>query len=58
MTLARESMWRFEARRSDDPVKTDLELTCADCGERLCDVEEGDSMSVLVSMCEEHECED
>jgi hypothetical protein len=48
----------FEARASDDPVKTDLELTHAACGTVLCDIELGDSMSVLAGMMTEHTCPD
>ncbi|MFE5342590.1 hypothetical protein ACFQ80_20375 [Isoptericola sp. NPDC056578] len=48
----------FEARRSDDPVKTDLELTCTACESVLCDVEHGDSIEVLLSVAEGHVCMD
>lgn len=48
---------RYEARASDDPVKTDLELMCEDCGEHLCDIEHGDSIAVLVSVCNDHDGE-
>ena len=47
---------QFELRDSGDGVKTDLELTCAGCGERLCDAEAGDDMAVLARMTSEHQC--
>jgi hypothetical protein len=46
----------FEARQSDDVVKTDLELPCIDCGEVVCDMEHVDSLEVLVSVVLEHRC--
>ncbi|WP_336794164.1 hypothetical protein [Gordonia malaquae] len=39
---------------SNDPVKTDLELTCDLCGTALCDVEDGDSLNALASTADEH----
>lgn len=49
-------MWAeyLEARASDDPAKRDLELTCTMCGAVLCDIEHGDTLSVLMSMGREH----
>jgi len=46
----------FKLVASDDPVKTDLELTCLRCGERLCDAEDDDTLSVLVGMARDHVC--
>lgn len=48
------SLYQFEARQSDDDVKTDLELTCADCGRVLCDVEDGDSLGTLAAVATDH----
>jgi hypothetical protein len=47
---------QFQARRSDDPVKTDLELTCIRCDEHLCDIEDADTLRTLVSVALSHEC--
>jgi len=47
---------QFKALASGDPVKTDLELTHIPCGERLCDVEAGDTMTELVSVMADHVC--
>lgn len=47
---------QFELAGSDDPVKTDLELTCAACRERLCDAEAGDDLASLARMAAEHVC--
>lgn len=44
----------FTARQSDDNVKRDLELTCDECGEIVCDVEAGDSLSVLADVADSH----
>ena len=43
---------------SDDSVKRELELTCDECGEYLCDVEDGDSIEILSGIATEHQCED
>lgn len=51
-----EALTRFEARQSDDEVKTDLELTCTDCDEVICDIEPGDSLDVLASTALGHKC--
>ncbi|MEV3999169.1 hypothetical protein ACFYPK_32720 [Streptomyces halstedii] len=40
---------------SDDPVKTDLELTHTRCGERLCDAEADDTLLMLIEMVADHE---
>lgn len=40
-------------RTSEDPAKIDLEMHCR-CGEWLCDIEAGDSLSVLLRTAEEH----
>jgi hypothetical protein len=37
-------------RASDDLIKRDLELTCNDCGEILCDAESGDTPLVLLEV--------
>lgn len=47
---------RFECLQSDDEVKTDLELTCVDCGEVVCDVEAGDILGVLARTVSDHTC--
>ncbi|PNE43377.1 hypothetical protein [Streptomyces noursei] len=44
----------FTAKASDDAVKTDLELTCDKCNEWVCDIQDGDSLDVLVAMGMEH----
>lgn len=44
----------FRLQASDDPVKTDLELVCTTCGERICDAEHGDSLAVLVETALHH----
>jgi hypothetical protein len=46
----------FEAKQSDDDLKRDLELTCAECGEVVCDIEPGDDLDVLVSVAQGHAC--
>ena len=46
----------FKTLASDDPVKTDLELTHIPCGEHLCDVEDDDSMLDLLGMIASHVC--
>lgn len=51
-----DALRRFEPRQSDDPVKTDLELTCRECGLVLCDIQPGDDFNILVEMALEHEC--
>lgn len=42
---------------SDDPAKHDLELVHTVCGQRLCDVEHGDTLPPLVGMVEDHAAE-
>lgn len=39
---------------SDDPVKTDLEVTCRDCRAVLCDAEHNDTLDVLVGVVLDH----
>lgn len=46
----------FVCRASSDSVKTDLELTCRKCEEHICDVEDGDSIQVLMDVIENHQC--
>jgi hypothetical protein len=58
MATLSDSLHRFECRQSDDDVKTDLELTCVDCGEVLCDVEADDCLAVLVRTADQHVCSD
>ena len=41
-------------RVSEDPVKVDLELICDDCGENLCDAQDGDELGVLVAVVDHH----
>jgi hypothetical protein len=50
------ALQRFEALRSSDDVKTDLELTCIECKAVLCDIEDGDSLATLVRVTTEHRC--
>lgn len=47
---------RFECLQSDDDLKRDLELTCVDCGEHICDVEVGDGLGVLARTALDHHC--
>lgn len=42
-------------RRSADIVKTDLEVRCDECGEVICDAEDGDSLELLVATVEDHD---
>lgn len=46
----------FEARQSDDPAKSELELTCIDCGTVLCDVQAGDTLTALFGTADKHVC--
>jgi hypothetical protein len=46
----------FKTLASDDPVKTDLELTHIPCGGHLCDVEDDDTMLDLLGMVASHVC--
>lgn len=48
------SLKDFEAVRSDDLVKTDLELTCLVCGTVVCDIEAGDNIGILASVVRDH----
>jgi hypothetical protein len=45
----------FRAVGSDDPVKTDLELTCLVCGAVVCDIEAGDGLEGLAQIVLDHE---
>lgn len=42
------------AKHSDDAAKHDMELVCTQCDEVLCDIEDGDTLTVLVSMATDH----
>ncbi|QDN54276.1 hypothetical protein [Streptomyces sp. S1D4-20] len=42
---------------SEDPAKRDLELIHTACGQRLCDVEHGNTLPQLVGMVEDHAAE-
>ena len=57
MTLLTDSLHRFTVRQSDDIVKTDLELTCDECGIVVCDVEANDNLKVLAECADEHTCD-
>jgi hypothetical protein len=46
----------FKTLASDDQVKTDLELIHLPCGEHLCDVQDGDTMTVLLAVVAAHVC--
>lgn len=50
------SLHRFVLRASEDTVKSDLEVTCTECTEHLCDAEGGDTLDTLVSVALSHEC--
>lgn len=54
---AQEILKDFTARRSDDDVKRDLELTCDDCGSIVCDIEPDDSMDILAEVMQSHRLE-
>lgn len=56
MALLTDTLHRFDLKQSDDPVKTDLELTCSECGEVLCDVEADDNLGVLATVADNHAC--
>jgi len=56
MALLTDSLHRFEARASDDVVKTDLELICTECDTVVCDIEHGDNLKVLASVADDHVC--
>jgi len=56
MALLTDSLHRFDALQSDDEVKTDLELTCTECGTVVCDIEHGDNLKVLASVANDHVC--
>ena len=58
MALLHDTLHRFEAKASDDDLKTDLELTCVDCGKVICDIEAGDTLDVLARTADDHTCED
>lgn len=45
---------KFEARESDDCVKRDLELIHVPCGARICDVEHGNTLSILAETAADH----
>lgn len=47
---------RFEGLGSSDSVKRDLELTCTECGEHLCDIEHEDNLETLARMALDHQC--
>ncbi len=54
--MAQDVPWDdYPMRASDDPVKRDLELVHAACGERLCDVEHDDTLPVLAGVVTDHE---
>jgi len=46
-------------RQSDDPVKTDLEVTCGRCTGVICDAQHDDTLDVLIRTAEHHlnQCE-
>lgn len=46
----------FELVRSDDAVKTDLELICLRCAALICDVQADDTLGVLVRTAVSHIC--
>lgn len=39
---------------SEDPAKVDLELLCDHCGQAICDIEAGDTLSALASSAHGH----
>ncbi|MFJ8785708.1 hypothetical protein [Streptomyces sp. NPDC102476] len=44
----------YPIRISEDPAKHDFELIHTGCGQRLCDVEHGDTLPPLVGIVEDH----
>jgi hypothetical protein len=42
------------ARHPGDAAKYDMELVCTECEEVLCDIEDGDTFTVLVGMAQDH----
>jgi hypothetical protein len=47
---------QVQVRVSDDPVKSDMELTCTRCEQVLCDVTHNLDLSVLVGVALSHPC--
>lgn len=41
----------------DDPAQHEPFMVCDDCGEKLCSVEEGDALDVIVSVAADHACD-
>lgn len=58
MSYLSDSLHRFELKQSDDLVKTDLEVTCTECGEVICDAEAGDTLDLLARTADDHVCGD
>lgn len=52
----KQPLTNIQLTRSDDPVKTDLEVICLGCGAHLCDAQDGDTLAILVEMAAEHDC--
>jgi hypothetical protein len=48
----------FEVQRSSDDVKRDHELTCPSCRKLICDIQDGDTLGVLVRTALAHQCDD
>ena len=48
--------WDYVARQADDPVKRDLELIHAPCGQHLCDIEPGDTLASWIGVAADHTC--
>jgi hypothetical protein len=51
----RPGLDRFEVRVTD-PLTDDPDLVCQGCGERVCTVEHGDTLEVLVGVASDHVC--
>jgi hypothetical protein len=48
----------FEVRRSSDDVKRDHELPCPACRTLICDIQDGDTLGILVRTALGHRCGD
>jgi hypothetical protein len=49
-----DPLMMFTTEQSDDLVKRDLELTCSRCGFVVCDVQDGDLLSILANVADDH----
>ena len=51
-----ETLHSAAVRASDDPAQHDHDLICKECGERLCTIEDGDTLAILASVVGDHNC--